>query len=91
MADGTSTHERAVGPDRDSEDVWRFLSPRLRRMVGGGDPSVRDERWGTGPDPFDRGDPEAVKKLLAKRLAELPGSFSPVYNGERQRWEVRIG
>lgn len=87
-----SVHEGEAGRDRGREDlgVERFVSPRLRQVLAAAEPGAREELLATGAERLRRNGPDGLEAVLSELLEALPGSFYPVYNSERRRWELGI-
>lgn len=90
VADGMSALEGDAGRDREREDLGRFVSPRLRQILAAAETATRDELLATGSERLRRNDPERLEAVLSELLEDLPGSFYPVYNADRERWELGI-
>lgn len=90
VADGISAHEGDAGRDWDREDMGRFVWPRLRQILAAAEAATRDELLATGSERRQRNDPERLKAVHSELLESLPGSFYPVYNAERELWQLGI-
>lgn len=73
------------------EDVGRFVSPLLRQVLAAADSAARDELLGAGAGRLRWSGAESLEAVLTELLEDVPGSFYPVYNAERERWELGIG
>lgn len=90
VADGMSVHAGDVARVRDRQGVGRFVSPRLRQIVAAAETAARDGLLPAGSERPGGNDPERLEAALSELLEGLPGSFYPVYNAERERWELGI-
>ena len=90
VAGGRSAHEAARGYRRDREEVERLVSPRLRRVLAAAEAGALDELLARYAGRRRRNGGDSLEAALTELLEDLPGSFYPVYNAERGRWELGI-